>query len=671
MPSTEVSPLAQKYSGVVINQNQPPGPDDYVIVDDNLWRFQDFFLPSDYVRGSGEEASVPMLSGFHLCVGVADGYVDTASFDWQLEYYAFGTGWIKLIEGTAIGAPSSGEKVWVEALFKNPVDVSNLIDELEPIRFRVGFRFPVAYEAPKDVLVDYTPATRTVVIDSRQYDNILLADDVITPIVANGSPGFLTWDSQTAQATFSYQQGIHNVWLSAPNPLADKGCRVTDADENPITVNTYEASAMFRVLACSADSGTDLFGNIYRSSLTSMPVSQVAPTSDSNSSWLSKPNPSRFAVESMCFDMRDNLGAAVTLDGVVIDPTTPGLWANVYFSDDGEPGRSDDDWDQKLWTRVQKNWKIDKRQECVFPEPVVAKYIKIEFTHLQARHYSAGRFARPVRYKKHPKWVLDYFLVRLSDSISQTNKNASNSVAVVYDALDLAYNYYLDDINQAPDSPIEADPSFNSQFSTFINDKSDLSDQMDIEMLDKISYIMAPFKKDVLSFGDPDSLLSTVLRVNATSGSDGTTEGAPMSLPNTQALESLSNQPVAFEQDYPVMFFYLQCRHAYREVYSGFDYDKAYFAGIREIAFTRDEYQNQRDMDTYIELGGDLVNTERNDFTIGNLGRAGRSIGDLGVAYFRVGSGRVPAELTNNEVDNPNDVYPNDFYPGDTTYPNE
>lgn len=642
MPSTEISPLARKYSGIVFNQNQTPSPTDFISVADDLWRFQDLFLPESYARGVEGDRFVPDLSGFHLCVGVDEGYADTAALDWKLEYNVFGLGWIPLAEGTAIGAPFDGDRVWMEVFFKEPVEVTETILNS---RLRIGFKMPSLQGGELKTPIDFDLPSKSVVVDSQRYSDVILADDVITPLVVEGKPGFVTYDSQTGTACFSYQQGINKLWFSSPNPLENSGfCRLYASDgTTPIQENV---SVLFRVLALCADSGQDIFGNPYRSVLQSLPASNIAAESGSNSQWLSKPNPSRFAVEAMHFDMRDNIGNAVTIDGIVVDPTTPGMWMNVYYSDDGEPGRSEAEWDQKLWTRVQKNWKLDRRQECVLPDPVVAKYVKIEFTHLQARHYSPGRFARPVVYRKHPKWVLDYFLVRLADQNEQVNKNVSNSVKVVYNALDLAYNYYLDDIHELPDKPVEADPDFQSVITSFVSERSDLSDQMDYQMLDRISFSMAPYRSDLLNRAKSDSLLTTVLSASASEGITSAQEGAPVTPMNQAALESLAGQAVAYENDYPVMYFYLPCRHAYREVMAPFDYDKAYFAGIREISFVRDTYGVQRDSESYVELGGDTINTERNDFSTGNLGRAGRSIGDLGVDYFNTPDGKYPAGYT-------------------------
>src|ERR1019366_8778001 len=73
----------------------------------------------------------------------------------------------------------------------------------------------------------------------------------------------------------------------------------------------------------------------------------------------------------------------VVLDGVIVDPITPNLAFNVYYSMDDaytSADMSESDWEQKLWTRVPEVYLCSQRQRYAFPEPIHAKYVKIEFT---------------------------------------------------------------------------------------------------------------------------------------------------------------------------------------------------------------------------------------------------------------------------------------------------
>jgi hypothetical protein len=137
-------------------------------------------------------------------------------------------------------------------------------------------------------------------------------------------------------------------------------------------------------------------------------------------------------VESLYFNTTLPDGTGRVIDKVLVDPETPGVYFTVYYSNEDGVPTTEDEWENKLWTRVPETSALS-RESHVLPEPIVAKFVKVEFTHLQARSYSPGDFARPTSYKKHPKWVLDYFLARL-DADKARQKITGGRVAVIYDA---------------------------------------------------------------------------------------------------------------------------------------------------------------------------------------------------------------------------------------------
>jgi len=727
------------YSGVVINQNQTSVAS---ITTDGLWRYQEFFLPSDYARGSdADETIIPALTGIQLLAGVTD--ATAASIDWTLQYDLFGSGWQTLASGTVASAQAVGDKIWIDIYFDSPLAITN---DLLSERFRFGFN-PTA--------------------------------------------------------------GISKAWITTPNPFATQFAKAYQSNGTTVIQSGGQDAAFnLRVLARVADDGTDFLGNRYRS--------VVIENNGDERSWLSKPNPSRFAVESLYYDVRpqthdtyeqgwsainyitnpkakndvsgwsiqgaggetltnlvsdmyvawpsgfssgfignpnlhtnvryhftagidvvagdvirfagwvnsaSNVGQidvsiarpgfasitsgaqatpvpqqwywleveytavatetlqiyvhhssgndiqftgmiltknalaldltqptsyfdgdtapsewmgvanastsrngpawnilnsgpddnTVVIDSVLVDPTTPGVYFNIYYSSEGSPGTTPDEWDDKLWTHVPRTFHALKRENHVLPEPIVAKYIKIEFSHLQARYYSPGDFARPTEYRKHPKWVLDYFLARTTSELA-ADRLFTGRVGVIYDAISLAYDYYLDDLAREPDQPVEIDQRYKD-VQNFLNQRNDASDQIDGETLSKINLALAPYSSHPTTFAKDDYLLGEYAKAAAghTLGSypsevDSSTIGFP-------DVAELRNEAVVFESDFPVMFFYLTCRHKYREVIAPFSHDRAYFVGIKEIAFTRDHYTAATDSAAYREPAGDLLNTERNDFT--------------------------------------------------------
>jgi hypothetical protein len=737
--------LVSDYSGIVFNQNQRPATSgDLIDITDGAWRYQEFFLPDNYVRGADiSEQLTPPLTGTQLCVSVDDSDV---ALDWKVEYDIFGIGWITVASGTTSGLHAAGDQVWMDLLFDEPVDVTA---EMISSRFRLGFQVP---------------------------------------------------DGQTND---------FDVWFSNPNPLATRFAKARAADGfTAIQSGGADISFLFRVLGLTADEGVDYLGNSYRSAVRASQAQAVnTVTGSENTIWLSKPNPSRFAVESLYFDVRpikehptyvlanlirdpsgepggstwvnassyrvnpcvsfnrttaqshdgnsslqivtnsssssqgidyqtlqlvgnqsywvsgwalgsvggesvrliigdatvgtagadlalssttwqrfsfkftpsvtSTTGIAIrtssaqvatffldsvmvvadhgeltapdyvdgdkpgytwsgaphasttvkvidpdiqdseaVIDSVLVDPITPNVYFSVYYSSEGDAASTEEDWEWKLWDRVPQTFKATKRETHVLPEPIRAKYIKIEFTHLQADHYAPGQFAQPTRYKKHPKWVLDYFLARLN-SERDTDNLLTGRVAVVYDALDLAYNYYLDDINQAPNVPYEKDPDYQST-STFLDQRTDVSDQVDPIMLNKINLSLTPYKEHISVFANTDSLLGQQVQFEATLNFGDQPVEKVSGTADQADLRELRNEAVVFENDYPVMFYYLTCRHRYREVVANFENDKGYFVGIREVSFQRERYATSFDSDQYIEPAGDLLNTERNDFTMQN-----------------------------------------------------
>lgn len=801
--------LVRKYSGVVINQNQVVSdPGDYADGLSGTYR-QDFFLPSDYRRGTESgELRYPDISGFQLLVEVQSGYAQQASFEYILQYQVFGLGWITVVAGVNIGAPTDG-KTWMTVYFDNPVEIDQTKADA---RWRITFTGRTISGEAKNVPVEYKDGVANV------YGNAIpanLTDHKPYAFELDGIPAFLIYYPEDKRVLFSYQQGIRKFWYSSPNPLAlphsIKGT-LSNTNNTPIIGSSGEVSFNFRVLALSADDGMDFLGNQYRSVVSRNKPDNISTAlgADRDAYWLSKPNPSKFAVENLYFDVRkpgsttyghvnlfkdpgfeanvistsnvgeffkyaggsvdpvqldvnfdtgrtgsgrslhmkrntgtNNVGvgypitgspivrgitysagawvkatAGVTIqqyvdyldpgytsqvapgviatgnwqyvwwtftlppsstsgqlylwmttvdttkeiwiddmtvwrgtdtpypldatmenvvwtgaaynspsaelipptvadvssviDRMIIDPVTPGVFFSVYYTNEGEPGSNEDDWEAKLWTRVPQTYRMERRETHVFPEPIQTKYLKVEFSHLQAKHYAPGNFQQTIRYKKHPKWVLDYFLARLQ--ADQGNPFLAERVAVIYDALDLAYNYYLDDLGQEPSTTIDVNNTALTQVTSFLSSRTDASDRIDPITLDKINLVLDSFRQHPALRGSVNSLLAHYARETVDYTADYSIEQPrPVSI-NSPDVSSLNRDRVVIEQNYPAMFFFLTCRHAYREVEARFSHDRAYFAGVRELAFLRDNYMTAFDTTTYIEPNSDTLNVERNEF---------------------------------------------------------
>jgi hypothetical protein len=614
-PEAVPHPLSKELSGIVLQQNTAP-TDDSDFVSAQSWYWQQFTLPADYARGG---TVIPPLTGIQVYVTVAQGYARYAALDFRLSVYKIGTGWIDLTSGVTVGAraESAGSNkdqgLWFDMYFE-PIDIAPHLDQIRISNTQ--FRFAVRGRTPVDTTIDKVAEY----VDSSR----LLIDNLAVPITPTIAPGPLKEGNQypfefqgkryviyveSGSGTIHYgeQQGITGVWFSVPNPvtisgkmyLADGVTKFTDVDES------NDVAMRFRILGATADSGTDFLSNVYRSAvITNAPDGVDGGSPDF---WLSKPNPSQFAVESLYFDVSDR-GNPVVIDRMLLDPITPGMYANIYYSNDPQPGHDDASWEHLLWDRVPATFECVRNQSHALPHPITAKYVKVEFSQLQARYYSPGNFQKAITYKKYPKWVVDYYL-----ALYGTDFRSNSAVnTVVYDALDLAYNYYLDDIKSSPNGPATTQTATDvSALTTFLSSDTTAS-QIDPQTLARIQTSFRPFLDTPFAQGKAGFILKDYL--SAPNFTNYSSESILEPTADTSRVSSLDRTSLVLEKNFPVMSFYLTCRHSYRVSIGAFENDRAYFAGVRQIAFTREHYASKFDQDFYIESVGDNLNVEANDF---------------------------------------------------------
>lgn len=363
----------------------------------------------------------------------------------------------------------------------------------------------------------------------------------------------------------------------------------------------------YRILSAVADSGQDAFGNTVRGYVNRKNPENL---SVNNSFWMSKPNPSKFAVESLYFDHLTE----ITIDHIEVDPVTPGLIMSVYYSNDGEPGVSPDDWDNgRLWKRVPRTFRLTRKNKFALPQPISARYVKLEFSSLQARPYNPGNFNTETEYSKHPKWVLDYFLIDME--LKRLDDLTPTVVDVIHSAYSLAFSYYMDE--QRPLNPNELGKI--EDFTQFLN-KSDVTNLVDIETSARIDYNFSPY---MISGASPrNSILGSAISglyrskmdMSIVPGSSlsETMDSASMAI--MTEVSTLNRETLMSELNYPEMFFFVTCRHKYRVVKSIFKDKRAYFAGINTVRFIRDTYTSNSSPAIYNETFSDTVNIEINDF---------------------------------------------------------
>lgn len=362
---------------------------------------------------------------------------------------------------------------------------------------------------------------------------------------------------------------------------------------------------LFRLLAGTADSGVDFLGNVYRSAITSSSPESAAAIGTEIDFWLSQPNPSGFAVEALYLDIRQN-GQPAVVDRVTIDPLTPGVYFTLYYSSDPTgPGSDPGSWDNLLWTPVYQQFQMNRLNTYALSEPITADYVKVEFTQLQARTYDPGQFQLPCTFRKHPKWVLDFFLARFA---LQELDLLSSAVDITYDALDLAFSYHQGDVAQNPAAPpLSTDPT--AQLLGFIDQQA--SAGADPATLAKIRILFQPFLNTPGQLGDLGSVLGAY--TSSVASDNYSTEIIQTALANTSIVSNLSREPLLVEKGFPVMFFFAPCRHGYRISQSSFERQIGYFAGVKSLVLHRDSYTGFQDQAQYNEVLGDGLNVLIND----------------------------------------------------------
>lgn len=238
--------LTGSYSGIVLNQNATyTNTYDWATASNGNWLFQTFTFPSDYTRGVGDQARIPDLSGFQVLANIEMEGV----LNYRVDYYMDNSeGWLPITAGTTDVLPVG--LTWVDVTFPTSAPIS-IIQLARQCRFGIQLvgnigMASVPYVSPTPLL---HPATG---------QGQVYGADGITPI-------------------------------HAPN-----------------------ACLNFRLLALVGDSGTNFLGNQYRSCIIQASPGNVnttdgatpVPGSGDGTYWLSPPQPSRFAVQSLYFDVR-------------------------------------------------------------------------------------------------------------------------------------------------------------------------------------------------------------------------------------------------------------------------------------------------------------------------------------------------------------------------------
>ena len=304
-------------------------------------------------------------------------------------------------------------------------------------------------------------------------------------------------------------------------------------------------------------------------------------------------------------ELEDN---AVVIDSIILDPLTPGVAFNIYYTNDltgsEEETMTEEDWEGKLWERVPQSYVSSVKTTYVLPEPITCKFIKIEFSQLQAKPYEPCDYQKPTGYKLFPDWVALPFLAEIS-----TPSFTAKRVGVIYDALELAYQPILNDLIQGPSTPEHPTPTPTIA--------PPATNRVDPETLRQIELTINTYLKPPAARANPLTLLGARAAQNAEEAASYPVEGEPKFRGNTSiAVSGLNREGLVLDESAPVMFFWVTCRHEYKEAKAKFESNRAYYAGLKELAFLRDQFSVASDTGLYLESGTDDTNTLLSDFNV-------------------------------------------------------
>lgn len=406
---------------------------------------------------------------------------------------------------------------------------------------------------------------------------------------------------------------INHFYYATPSALVNKA-QAYKADGTPVSANT--SAAMIRILAATANEGVDFLSNEFRSSVNKRGINNVNSRDDQF--WSSKPNPSKYGIESLYFDVSNADGEATRIDSVYLDAITPGVQFNVYYSvDDVPPGTDVDSWDQRLWKWVPRVYKANSRKNYLFPNPVSAKYMKVEFTNLQASYYDPGQHDRPILYRKYNSWVVNYFL-SIYDMYHNTTEDPfiGSQINLEYDLLDLAYNYYKGDIVTAFARPVYIDEENASNIVPDLLKNAGVNLQnYDSTSLTNINQSFDKFRKHPGYQSNNSDIVGRAATLKSINEFfNYATEKLNVRGADTSTVSTTNRNHLLLEKSMPDMYFYTTCRHGYKEAYAKFENNKAYFVKIKEIKFGRTIHNVISDETIYKFEPSDVDNFETSDF---------------------------------------------------------
>lgn len=371
-------------------------------------------------------------------------------------------------------------------------------------------------------------------------------------------------------------------------------------------VADYSRSLALRVWSDTGDSGRDILGNQYRYATRLLDSASRVLDPDSPG-WMSAPRPSPEAVESLYFDVRQAQATGqqefAIIDNIRVAPRTHGVRMQVYYTRDnlhGTAPKLTDHWDHMLWTPVNEVYHLRRDEAIQLPHCVQASFIKLEFTNLQPMPFTVSPFPElpPVEYKRYPTWVESAFQnaqVRrtVEDWFTQSQTPIQRRILKEIADPIQEFSYKHREFMTALSHGLLEDPRVLG---------SGIVDAGTSTFLDPVTGSKIRFTPNTLYRGSlvatlrDESLLNRSLRARNTPVVPLLREATPRVEAHSPFVSTRGDRITHSFSDLAEtpMWFNRKCRHYYRTDRARFN-RKAYYVGIRDVEFRRNDYTVEHD----------------------------------------------------------------------------
>lgn len=620
--------------GPLLAQDTPADLDEFVLTSFDSPSTREARQRFVYPGNAQRDDKVPDMLGFGVLINSDsgepdfDGNVQEVEMAWSVWDLTDDTTPVKLRSGTETGVVTSGLS-WLDFYLDDSLIIEGDLDKIYELRVssRNLFACDTVYtHAPNQLSSKAIPGTLDFTNGSTS-----IATSVDTTSVVRIGDYLIRSDVPDQTYTVNAVDGVSitiNVAYPGATTTGSTGAIVYPFSSYDESLFDYALDAsknlVMRVWADVADEGRDVLGNAYRYVTRKERAKYVHD--NTRAGWMSEPVPTPDAIESLYFDVRsrdsENNYIPTLIEAINIAPRTPGVRMNVYWTQQnttGEAPKITNDWDYLLWTPIQETYTLRRNETIEFPQPVKASFIKLEFTALNPLPFKIPDYPPlpPKLYRRYPTWVEDQF----------NNSTIRNTVE---DWFLRSATPVQTKVLASLRSPVQEFEYKQKEFLAALALGSIQADQLisagivdikDKALIDPITaskvFIQGTdqFQSSLLVAVDQDSILGKLVveRFDPNVLSD------PIELPPDAALDdsgTVSTINDRLTESYQnlaqiPMRFNRTARHVYTYEEAEFN-KKAYFVGIDEVRFLRNNYVVVRDDALIVDILYDDTLLEEN-----------------------------------------------------------